>query len=309
LTQNRANFADFECISDNERPCCGFCRSSGITCQYITASDTSTFDAASLAILDRLSVVESLLRDRQDAALPVYRSQPTNNADGQFPANGNVRSDKTSHSEGSSSSTDAAPAQVDELSFFLGDRAELDPEKKIWPVPGSDRTLQMPCFQTVFESLPKHRFLDPDGHERFNYLDDRARNPNQQGTRASETEDFSTSRPDVDQLVSRFVKGVHVRFPILDRAEFKKYCEAFCDKGPVWDLATCLVLLVCALGALAEEFEFREHEVEGPDPYEASRRTANLRLANLYFTAAEKRLGFAIGALGKLSAQCLCLAA
>jgi hypothetical protein len=144
---------------------------------------------------------------------------------------------------------------------------------------------------------------------RFNYLDDRARNPNQQGTRASETEDFSTSRPDVDQLVSRFVKGVHVRFPILDRAKFKKYCEAFCDKGPVWDLATCLVLLVCALGALAEEFELREYEVEVPDPYEGSRRPANLRLANLYFTAAEKRLGFAIGTPGKLSAQCLCLAA
>ncbi|KAL2840548.1 hypothetical protein BJY01DRAFT_17192 [Aspergillus pseudoustus] len=49
---------------DNSRPTCSFCQRIGAQCEY-SAHDASSFDPASLTILDRLSVIESLVENIQ----------------------------------------------------------------------------------------------------------------------------------------------------------------------------------------------------------------------------------------------------
>ncbi|KAH8663784.1 hypothetical protein BGZ61DRAFT_141989 [Ilyonectria robusta] len=48
---------------DHARPACSFCRPIGAQCRY-DARDASSFDRASLKILDRLSVIETSVREK-----------------------------------------------------------------------------------------------------------------------------------------------------------------------------------------------------------------------------------------------------
>lgn len=119
----------------------------------------------------------------------------------------------------------------------------------------------------------------------------------------------STEREDVEHLVNRFFTLVHVKNPILDRQAVKQYCQEYYEEGPQFNLRSCLVLLICALGAVAPEFVVTA--ALGPNHGKSRRQqegSENLGLAQRYFATAEKRLGMAMIQSSSLAAQCLCLA-
>lgn len=53
--------ADLRTRSDNTKPACSFCQQIGAQCDY-SSRDSSSYDAASLTILNQLSVIESIVR-------------------------------------------------------------------------------------------------------------------------------------------------------------------------------------------------------------------------------------------------------
>lgn len=179
-----------------------------------------------------------------------------------------------------------------------------------------DKILQWPIFEKLLSPLQRFRFVDFRGSEAYTYLDDilsqsdtsMSGSPFETARNLSTSINILTERSNIERLVDRFFKRVNIKNPILGRQVASQYCQQYYEHGPLFNLETCLVLLVCALGAVSMEFDhLDEVQGAGSSPYSSS-RLENLRLGTYYFVAAEKRLGSAISNVNTLAIQCLCLA-
>ena len=178
----------------------------------------------------------------------------------------------------------------------------------------TDSVLSWPVVQKALSTLKKYSFLDRNGKSYSTYLSISIpaisfKSSMSQDGRVATVSNFSSERGDNEPLVDRFFKEVHTKNLILSRATVQQACEELYEQGPMWNTSTCLVLIVCALGSIAQTFEYREYlDTEGPNSYERADRLSLVQMANSYFTAAEKRFGFALNNPGILSVRCLCLA-
>ncbi|KAE8366861.1 hypothetical protein BDV27DRAFT_155495 [Aspergillus caelatus] len=62
---------------------------------------------------------------------------------------------------------------------------------------------------------------------------------------------------DIPNLITSFLHLVHIKNPILDSKSIKPYAYRVAENGLGWDSSSCLVLLACALGAVAAPFDPR----------------------------------------------------
>lgn len=56
-------------------------------------------------------------------------------------------------------------------------------------------------------------------------------------------------------LIDRFLQNVHTKNPILDVEALVKHGRKCAEQGIGWDGRSCLVLMTCALGAVAKPFD------------------------------------------------------
>lgn len=56
-------------------------------------------------------------------------------------------------------------------------------------------------------------------------------------------------------LIDRFLQNVHTKNPILDVEALVKHGRKCAEQGVGWDGRSCLVLMACALGAVAKPFD------------------------------------------------------
>lgn len=92
---------------------------------------------------------------------------------------------------------------------------------------------------------------------------------------------------DVQELVQDFLRNVHIKNPILDRAELLGMARIVAEDGFQWGAQSCLVLIACALGSISSAWEVAvpaESDTSLDDKYSHA-------LADAYYTAARKRLG------------------
>lgn len=180
----------------------------------------------------------------------------------------------------------------------------------------TDKILQWPVFDGLLSSLPQFRFIDFQGCEAYTYLDDLFTQSDKQSSRgvsesswdSSTSINISTERSDIEPLVNQFFNRVNIKNPILSRQVANQYCQQYYEHGALFNLETCLVLLMCALGAVSMEFDPLDiGQSSGSSSYPSS-QLSSLRLAHRYFVAAEKRLGSAMSNVNTLAVQCLCLA-
>lgn len=109
------------------------------------------------------------------------------------------------------------------------------------------------------------------------------------------------------RLVDRFVVAVHPKNPVIQVSTLRCLVRHVGENGPDWSVDTCLVALVCALGALSmEHCPTGQFTIGGEFPSIAN----EISLAKRYWFVAEKRLGLAMtsSTSGWESTQCLCLA-
>lgn len=111
--------------------------------------------------------------------------------------------------------------------------------------------------------------------------------------------DADLEGPTCKRLLDQFFLYVHVKNPILKEDEARRLVHHISMTGLDWSAHSCLVLLICALGATASPF--------GPSESVAPGTTA-FALGEAYFSAARKRLGLCLIDGNLLSAQCLFLA-
>lgn len=160
----------------------------------------------------------------------------------------------------------------------------------------TDKILQWPIFDELLAPLQRHRFVDFHGSETYTYLDD-ILNLKQSGVVGSRLAaaswdssapiSISTERADVEPLVDQFFKRVNIKNPILSRRVASQYCQQYYENGPFFNLETCLLFLICALGAISMDFEPPNVGQSPGSSTHPATRLASLRLAHCYFVAAE----------------------
>lgn len=179
---------------------------------------------------------------------------------------------------------------------------------------GADEILQWPIFEKPLCSLRRYPYIHFYSTNAYTYLDDAfntseasdAQFMRQDLSKNTVALNISTERSDIEHLVSRFFRNVHVKNPILDRHAVLKYCQEYYEHGALFNLETGLVLTICALGAVATDFDPSSNRHQ--DSSFQSANLESLRLGRCYFAAAEKRLGIAMVQPSTLAVQCLCLA-
>ncbi|EAW16411.1 transcription factor domain-containing protein [Aspergillus fischeri NRRL 181] len=111
--------------------------------------------------------------------------------------------------------------------------------------------------------------------------------------------DAGTPRPCCTRLLHTFLEEVHIANPILDVPLVTDYLYQACIHGIGWDAPSCLVLVICALGAISESFH-EHHEVSSM----TARQSPTFHHGQRYFEAAQMRLGAVLRTHGVLEAQC-----
>ncbi|KAF2658597.1 hypothetical protein K491DRAFT_592537 [Lophiostoma macrostomum CBS 122681] len=286
---------------DNVRPVCGFCSANQGRCTYpdnAGGNDYATFDPASLAILDRINHVAALLEARP---LPNLTSQT---------AQADLSSSETPEShahlyvapERQWENTDiqdlepaGIPAMIDDDLFGRTD-APGHPAVLI----NCESILKWPIFSA---SVPRvHSFVLDSAAVGESRVD---------STSASFGLHRGIQEDDFNNLSRKFLKLVHVKNPVLDVIEYKRFVKEAVEQGPRWDGPSCLVLITCALGCLSEPFiPARGSNQSSPqEPLNLSNytavSTADMGTAQCYYGAAQKRLGLL--SPSHLYVQCLFL--
>lgn len=190
---------------------------------------------------------------------------------------------------------------------------DLDSNYKV----GTNKELEWPVFERALASFRQVAFIDFNGVQSYTYLDD-TRNKSQSrlaylaeihNKESNASINISTERSDIEGLVDNYFRRVYIKNPILDRHVVRRYCEVYYENGPLFNLETCLVLIICALGAILDEFGSCKLAGDNRDSsYDQAARIETSRLASCYFAAAEKRLGAAMTTSSTLAIQCLCIA-
>lgn len=111
--------------------------------------------------------------------------------------------------------------------------------------------------------------------------------------------DADLDGPTCRRLLDNFFNYTHVKNPILQESDTRRAVHHISMSGLDWSASSCLVLLICALGATATPFGSSQTVAPGTTAY---------ALGEAYFNAARKRLGSCLIDGGVLGAQCLFLA-
>jgi hypothetical protein len=260
----------------------------GVACTY-PDKEASTFDSASLCILDRLAVLESLLRKTDQAVsdLSVH------------PAAGSTR--KVIHSD--EQPTEGTPLPWTSKSFPSLSRVS------------TDSVLAWPVFQDALSEVPKCTFLDQHGDIVSSHLLLSAPRHPSPGPATSRQQlglsHFSIDWENLQPYLDQYFRGANIKNPVLDRPDVQQLYESICERGPAWDCSTCLILVVCALGVLAPNWAYREPDTAALGAQSSPhglRALKELRMADRFYQAAQELLGIALVSSDLRSIQCLCLA-
>ncbi|KAL1960921.1 hypothetical protein VTO42DRAFT_5905 [Malbranchea cinnamomea] len=275
---------------DNRRPACGFCVSAGGECIY-PESDTSKFDRASLAILDRISQLESTVLQelrqlgRSNSNLCSDNRQQWRNVSSYIEMNGVTPSPEfqTLHQH-------SPPAAVLEL------RDAPPPSDVIFR--SSEMTVESLLKWPIFTRLAP----DLEPLVRTPAIDGLSELSAGNGASSSSPESVSgiigLDYETVQAHVENFLTNNLVKNPILDVDILRADARVFSETGPQWDGRSCLILLVCAVSAISSHIAVR---LEDGMPFPDSRQLA---VSKMYFQAAQRRIGMLYHENSLVAVQC-----
>lgn len=266
---------------DNVRPVCGFCQKNQGQCVYPDGgpNDYSAFDPASLAILDRINHVVSLLET------------------GPHPGLGDVRQEPSPASLPSHIHVNTAAAGALQQPICEDDELpRLDDPEFAASTCSCESILRWPIFREIVPDVRPFIFEAGGGIDSFGE------------TRGSESGRLGrgVQEDDFIPLSKKFLAYVHVKNPILDLADFRAHVKEASENGLRWDSQSCLVLIACALACLSSPFQ-RDVAANGtPDSNRSlSVTSVDQATASSYYLAAKKRLGLLEPSI--LQVQCLFL--
>ncbi|RGP77786.1 hypothetical protein FLONG3_4080 [Fusarium longipes] len=253
--RKRANTACQVCRSrktkcDNLKPSCSYCLSVGATCIQ-SPIDLSSFDPASLKILERLDELEKILRDTR------------NDVSHQVPAVNVGQTD--AHTQELTPVEESAVEEVRSLPMNDIPLRSILPEKMesllLWSVLSRD----MSAHATLQNDAPQPSPSYSPG-----------------STSLADIADLDTQG--VKVLLDRFFAHVHCKNPILDEAAARRLVLNVMMEGIDWSPGSCLTLLICALGKIATPLDATYHLKADSTQYQEAQalfQTAQKRIGTL----------------------------
>ncbi|KAG6010036.1 hypothetical protein E4U21_000478 [Claviceps maximensis] len=296
---------------DNVKPSCSYCVSVGATCVQTSAVDLSSLDPASLKILDRLDSLERLLRsaisangdDAADASTRgvVVPDVVAASAPVPHPPRRPSTYGMYGHGHG--------PRDNDYNSLF-GHRSNQAFNEGVDDGVGLDLDLHLhSVLPTRVNRIFEWPIFRGSSGNNTNIIKIKATSP----PTTIRTPPDATSLPagwaslaalvDMEsyrlyRLLDNFFLYIHCKNPILDECSTRRLVRRVFLDGIDWSSASCLALIICALGCIATPF--------GPSPETriGSRAYAD---SQVFFQAAQKRIGILLVRSDMVGAQCLFL--
>uniref|UniRef100_A0A8H7N2H3 Zn(2)-C6 fungal-type domain-containing protein n=1 Tax=Bionectria ochroleuca TaxID=29856 RepID=A0A8H7N2H3_BIOOC len=250
----------------NERPVCQPCVKLGTQCSYEQRANHSSFDPASLLIIEKLNQVLSRLDNNEDEP-PIPSASATCE-----PQQG----------------PDVQPG-IEEKTYFCSSFTSTECVMS-WPIFEGELDQVNLNEETFLTDYEKTRAFDKEYSE---------------GTRAHRA---SICEDDIPKYIDRFLHFVHCKNPILHTGTLKQFATSVVENGPGWDAVSCLVLIACALGAIAAPFENAGAESLSPpnDISSLSDNTAARIIAENFYQLACRRLGLLNRSIIACQCQLLC---
>ncbi|CAH0058438.1 unnamed protein product [Clonostachys solani] len=254
---------------DNQRPSCGYCLKIREPCVY--ESETK-----SCCHVFGKEVLQALEEIRELVSKPTTAGSSTN--DGQILAGG----------EDGSSAVPATFAAPEPQLAPSGNHARLKPVISRARIQNIENTVRWRIFRSQIVANDIYPDADPVI-------------PMDHSIPSTEIELLT-------ELELKYVQSVHLVNPILDLSTLRDLILKVAESGFDWSLETCLVALVCAIGAIGEPLKppERPESAVGSILQDAIGRS-NPELAVGYFNVASKRLGLALDQNNLGAVQCLCL--
>lgn len=260
--RKRANAACQVCRArktkcDNQKPTCSYCLSVGAVCNQ-TAEDLSSFDPASLKILERLDVLERLMRQQGTQLTTSLEPAPSL---AQQQGHGSDCVPSFTHGESGNENIrlndppSKAPARVHSGQDTLPPSVSKGRTPPLGALPESpDRLLLLGVFQ-------KYRFnagFTNKGSSESHWAEKPAQKGRISATRVLRggrlLNDNIKKLRGVDELLDSFFTFVHCKNPILKEAPTRRLVLSKAAQGVDESAQSCLAFLVCALGHLATPF-------------------------------------------------------
>ncbi|KAH6985338.1 hypothetical protein EDB80DRAFT_732121 [Ilyonectria destructans] len=254
---------------NNARPICGMCAEFNATCIYDDSTeDCSSYDPASIAILDRLSQVVAELKALKEHTSTVPRSVS--------PAELIMISPHVSQ-------------QAQAYSNPVGDSETVPDDFTLQPASTSaDAILTWPMLAGPF---PATYIADGifEAEANVETLVDTAFH--EVHLAASSSGLSGILENDISKLVRRFLELVHPKNPVLDVGTLWSYAQGIAENGLRWNGASCLVLLACALGCVARPFTVSHADLPVTSKTSLEAHKDDLARGNAYYNIACRRIG------------------
>ncbi|KAF1922687.1 uncharacterized protein M421DRAFT_350517 [Didymella exigua CBS 183.55] len=246
----------------NERPACASCIRMGARCVYDDSKvDHSSFDPASLLILERLDEVLRRLTSQGLAASPL----PT------YGLNVGLVSPLSTGIDTPRKET-FSPSYAEPLCTFSSVERIL-----AWPIwDNSDLTTAEDVSDAVFTPDFEGIWAEPTQE------DDLPHGPKMRSSLIQ----TNPQGQDLTACVENFLLCVHSRNPFLDVDHLRRCVSVVAELGPAWDPSSCLVLLAAALGVVAKPLG-----AAVPSSNSSHRKDADWATAETYYYAARRRFG------------------
>ncbi|KAJ5371741.1 hypothetical protein N7517_003747 [Penicillium concentricum] len=257
---------------DNEKPVCGSCVGLAMPCIY-RENDKSTFDPASILILQRLDTLEELVRRStlSPGSLPATPDPSL--------AQGTLQNQLSPPAEGRLQALERTESST---LYHINVESILS-----WPVFQTCNIAQKHDLRALLQQpneIPEQHYL-PVSLEFENG-----------GAR---------------QLLQRFIRHVHIYNPVLEIGKVQEYMRDTLFDGLV-NLKAFVIgsahshqLLIYALGTISGP---PDSQSSSPSSSLDIRQSEEFKKAEAYFLAARKRMGVLLGGSGIIEAQCFFLA-
>ncbi|KAH7165013.1 hypothetical protein DER46DRAFT_637103 [Fusarium sp. MPI-SDFR-AT-0072] len=267
---------------NNVRPVCGSCMASQSTCVYEgPEEDHSSFDPASIAILERLNQVLESVGEIPGLIKTSVETAVKNTALPPSPAS-RITHGVDAFSDGHELSSDdlIAPAAILSVESVLS-----------WPI-------------LAGIAAPNHI---------LGALSDTGADGGHAASLSNRTDNLFTANTapitnrgdekEIPGLVRQFLQHVHPVNPILDVDAIYSHSLRVSETGITWDGESCIVLIACALGCIAKPYDAMvTSPSETSTGSSLESQSEELETARAYFELARQRLGLLDQSL--LAAQC-----
>ncbi|KAL6412655.1 hypothetical protein AUP68_03860 [Ilyonectria robusta] len=262
----------------NARPKCKFCSDTGAECVYEDSLGHSSFDPASLLILDRLNQ----LLDRFDSATIPFSSAQV------VPPSDNPAFHSSHHLQVNKENETAIEPSDEEYMRIPSSRATCD-TILLWPIFGG----RYPANYLLEPLLSAGCDSEDESEERgAGSIGQHAAANGRSVTLANTGIGNIAVEENVIRLVDNFIAFVHTKNPILDILTLKRYARSVAEDGPGWDGKTCLVPFSTSLySSLLATTSTSSPSTDPNAPTSLNTSAYDLQLSAYYYSLARKRIG------------------